>query len=554
MAKGIAAAILVGWALAASAPADELDELVKAGKPPARFADYTPDFRAEKLTYRWWDYPKLPDGTRGPLKRCSGQKLALLDGKRIIGYMATYRGAWREIVMHTMSPAIDPGVDPDDWDLHYMRNFGDCLPMIVAGYGEDAAADKQVTKVEGGGRTLTFLRDYAWTADADHPGRDERALSAVTLRVHPQLGYVLEQRVEWRAKLLPLHGRKDETPKPIEALPGGMFFGYGVVSPWPDSHAYRQAFFTPGKTYRQGRDGKQPFADVKYCMYWGNGLSVEAVRHGYHPVVRPGGMVGYMDGREGWGVALTAVESDRDLRYAVCPAWAEFHTAGPYVPQTPDKDGLFRLTYTRRMVGLPPEVQDHIRNSAQVLFADHRALMIRLDGEDFEDQPLSYANPYRGMRFVGRFVQVTDERARSGKKSIVMAALKPADMARVWDRLYNEHPQARFDLSTTYRLECWAFVEGDETEAFVIAHRDGPKDGSVYLKPESVGRSRTGSARSGEGWKKLSLEFTTNARGGVLFLGFAALGPGRAFFDDFSLRRVAPPKGAPAPAGPPAAE
>lgn len=533
----LAATVLLSPAMPTGA-ADELGELLKTVKPPARFADYRPDFRAERLTYRWWDYQKRPDGTPGPLKRYSGEKLAILDGKRIIGYVGTYRGAWREIVMHTMSPAIDPEIAPDDWDLHYMRNFGDCLPMIVTGYGRDADAARKVTKVTGRGRTLTFRREHTWTPDPEHPGRDERALSTATLRVHPQLGYVLEQRVKWRGRKLPRRARKGEAPKPVKALPGGMFFGYGVVNPWPDFPAYKQAFFTPGQTYRQGRDGSRPFADVKYCMYWGNGLSVEAIRHGYHPVVRPGGVVGYLDGREGWGVALTAVESDRDLRYAVCPAWAEFHTAGPYVPREPDEDGYFRVAYTRRMVGLPPEVQDRIRENAEVLFEDRRALMIRLDGEDFEDQPLSYANPYRGMRFVGRFVEVTAERAHSGRKSITMAGRKPTDMGRVWRRLYNEHPQARFHLKATYRLECWAYVEGEDTEAFVIAHRDGPEDGSAYLKPDSVGRSRTGSARSGEGWKKLTLEFTTNARGGVLFLGFAALGPGRAFFDDFSLRRV----------------
>ena len=40
-------------------------------------------------------------------------------------------------------------------------------------------------------------------------------------------------------------------------------------------------------------------------------------------------------------------------------------------------------------------------------------------------------------------------------------------------------------------------------------------------------------------WKRITLEFTTNARGGVLFLGFVPAGPGRAFFDDFRLAKVA---------------
>ncbi len=515
----------------AGGDSDEVDRLLGTVRPPPRFAKHNPALSAREVTYRWWDYNEK----KTEIVRHTGKKLAIFDGDRLIGYLATFRGTWREIVMHTMNPATDPGIDPDDWDPHYMRNFGDCMPLIVTGYGEDTTAVRKDTRVEGGGSHLTFIRNHYWTPDGKGNGAEASALSTTTLSVHPQLGYVLKQHVTWKTDQLPLNTK---SKKLITGLPGGMLFGYGVVNPWPNSGAYAQAFFTPGATYRQKRDGTRPFAGVEYCMYWNNGLSVEAVRHGWHPVVRPSGLVGYLEGRDGWGVGLTAVGGERDLRYAVCPAWAEFHTRGPFVPENPDKDGFWRVTYTRRMVGFPPEIQDHIRKKARVLFEDRRALMIRLDGEDFEDQPLSFANPYRGMRFVRRFVTLTEERAHSGTKSIVAEGVKPEDMGRIWQRLYNEHPQARFDLRTRYRLECRVFVEGDDTEGFVIAHRAGLPDGSIYLTPESIGRYRTDSARSGEGWKKVSLEFTTNPRGGVLFLGFVALGTGRAFFDDFSLVKV----------------
>ena len=189
------------------------------------------------------------------------------------------------------------------------------------------------------------------------------------------------------------------------------------------------------------------------------------------------------------------------------------------------------------MAGLPPEIQEHIRKNATVLFQDRKCLAIRLE-EDFEDQPLSYATPYRTLRFVGRGVSLTSERAHSGKQAIVTKGIKPEDLSKV--DLHEEHPPVCFDPNRRYRLECWIFVEGEDTEAFVIGASELEiKDKTVFAKEDTIGKTRTASVKKPGEWQKVSYEFTAPAYGGLLSLNFVALGPGKAYFDDFKIVKLA---------------
>lgn len=86
-----------------------------------------------------------------------------------------------------------------------------------------------------------------------------------------------------------------------------------------------------------------------------------------------------------------------------------------------------------------------------------------------------------------------------------------------------------------YRLSCWVKVAGADTQALVAHHRSGilQSEGS---KP--VGRYRTESVLAGE-WQKVAYDFTADPHGEPISLGFVCLGPGKAWFDDFSLREMA---------------
>jgi hypothetical protein len=133
---------------------------------------------------------------------------------------------------------------------------------------------------------------------------------------------------------------------------------------------------------------------------------------------------------------------------------------------------------------------------------------------------------------------VTTQRAHSGKKSIVTKGIKPEDLRKV--NLHEEHPCACFDPNRKYHLECWVYVEGEDTEAFVIgANELEIKDATLFAREETVGKSRTPSVKKPGEWQRVEFDFVAPPYGGILALNFVALGPGKAYFDDFRIHKVA---------------
>ena len=535
----LAASVLLGGAAALPArAADDLDRLLKEVNPPARFKDYQGRFSVRKVQFKWTAFRRAT----GRTVEISDEKQTLFDGDRMIGYIYDRNPVFAQLRLFSMHPGHVAKIDPSDWAdatdfRNYARDYGEAI-MFGSVY------DETRTEVRGGGATITFVR-----TDVGRPGgrakRDVREVNTIVLSVHPQLGYCLTRTRQWRCKPLPV----DHHGKPITRIGVGDLWGWAVVNPWPGegrglqsrysgigASTYAQGFFSHARSYRAGRRDRPWAPDKPFTVYWTNGPTVEGIRHGWHPIVRSGGLVGYLGGREGWGVAMSVV-GPSDVGAAVCPAWGEFHAGGADLPAEPDDDGYSSLTFTHRLAGLPPEIQQHVRDHAAVLFADARCLAIRLDGEDFEDQPLPFAAPHRGLRFVGRGVTLTTERAHSGKQAIVTRGIKPQDLPKV--NLHEEHPPACLDPNHKYRLECWVWVDGEDTEAFVIgANELEIQDAMMFLRPETIGKCRTPSVKTPGEWRKVSLELTAPAWGGLLALNFVALGPGKAYFDDLRVWKV----------------
>jgi hypothetical protein len=108
--------------------------------------------------------------------------------------------------------------------------------------------------------------------------------------------------------------------------------------------------------------------------------------------------------------------------------------------------------------------------------------------------------------------------------------------------LHEEHPPVCFDPNRAYCLECWVYVEGEGTEAFVIgANELEIQDATMFAREETIGKCRTPSVETIGEWRKVTLTFMAPPHGGLLALNFVALGPGRAFFDDFRIARVEEP-------------
>ena len=504
---------------------DEIDELLKEVRPPARFKKYRPQFSVKKVPFKWTVFRKKT----GQTLKVSDEKQVIFDGDRMIGYFYDRNPVFANIRLFSMHPEHVMKIDPLDWaDATDFRNYAqDYGESIIFGH----VYDETKTEIRGGGETITFVRTDIGKPDG-RMKRDVREVNTVTLSVHPQLGYCLTRTKEWQCKPLP----KTRHGKPITRIGVGDLWGWGVINPWPGEGTYTQGFFSPGTSYTKGRGQRKWPSERRYALYSMNGPTVEAIRHGWHPKVRHNGLVGYLGDRMDWGVAMSVI-GPSDVGAAVCPAWGEFHAAGADLSSEPDADGYWRLSVAHRVVGLPPEIQDHIRKNSGYLFENNKCLAIRLDGEDFEDQPLPFSTRFRTVRFVGRGVEVSTERVRSGKKSIVAKGRKPEELRQL--HLHQEHPPVCFDPNRKYHLECWIYIEGDNTEAFVIgANELEVKDHMMFMDKKTIGRSRTASVKTPGKWQKVTLDFTARPYGGLLALGFAAIGPGKAYFDDFRIFKV----------------
>jgi hypothetical protein len=507
---------------------DELDRLLKAVQPPDAFKDHPVNLRVDKIRFTWWNY-KRNDENQKELRQESGGKETILDGDRVIGLSTP-----ESIHLFSFKPGTQPLVNPEKYDFTFTGSGGDNLPM--GPFFPPETCDESTRTVRGGGTSITFHTAQRFKPDGKGAGLDAEWTKTATLSVHPKLGYLIEFRMDYRSNR-PYKG--DGGPNDIKM---GLFFGTGVVNAWPGQATHDMTFFTPARDYH----GSWP-AEPRYATFWINGITINKVRQFGHPKLLPDSLHGYLGGRENWGVGLTTPDAAASIASATCPAWAEFHNHSQPLPQTPDKDGFYRLTYRVRMAGLPPEIQDHIRKHSTLLFRDTRGVLIRTGVlEDFEEQPLAQDKPARGQRYEGRGV-LTKEKARSGKQSLLVQG-RNADVAA--NQIpYNEHPQVRFLPETRYRAECWICVEGEETEAFVKVRGQVKPEKNAYLLPHNIGVLRTDSARSGDGWKIVGLEFDPGYWGGVLALEFECVGPGKAYFDDFKIAAVAE-WDKPAPAAP----
>jgi hypothetical protein len=545
--------------LAGAREPDELDVLLREVNPPARFKDLRPNFSVRRTVFRWIKFERSTGTTSNVVQEMS----AIYDGDRMIGYLQPFGSGLRSDVrkdqiaavrLFSMHPGHRARVDPENWSCAaefktYGQDVGEALEL--ADYGE--VFDETCTVVRGGGETITFVRTDLYKADGVVTGRVGRCVHTAVLRTDAQLGYVVDHSMDWRCNRLPMRSDRNTGSRQPQDFGGGSFWGWGAVNPWPGEGTYRQTFFTAGATETLRQSGeKATTVPARYGVFWNNGPSVEGIRSCSRGLwLRRQGLVGYLGGLfDDWGAATTTV-SPEDCRLGVCPAWLHIGTGRVRHPSEPDKDGFYRVSFRRRMTGLPPEIQNVIRAQSKTLFEDRKCLAIRLDGEDFEDQPLPFAAAHRGVHFAdynypnnSRNVKLSEDRAHSGRRSIVAAGMTEAQLRGV--NIHCEHPPICLEPNRRYRLECWILVEGKGTEAFCIAGDDIGKinrgaehtAAADFAGKDGIGKVRTASVTANGDWRRVEMEFRAPAYGGNLALGFVALGPGKAYFDDFKIVKL----------------
>ncbi|MGD0896647.1 MAG: hypothetical protein ABR915_02350 [Thermoguttaceae bacterium] len=539
-----------------AACADEIDKLVGEVKPSARFKDYQPKFSIKTVELRAGVQSKRMCG--GQLRKLHpdmpvvvteiSKAHLLMDGDRYVGQVGRGGFYW---FISSPSQNINDLLEFDNWKSE--PPFGVSLPLgpmvknPFKGFSDDAKkaiidGDKVSypdgpsfePKIENG------VVSFAWTdhfPDDDptegfsQPQKDvhkvgkfaAKAEHQVTIRVDPVLGYVVADDVKYETNF-----RRPIDPA-IE-VEYGSFFPFGNTIPLPkyqNKSSYAWQFYTPAP--EKDKCSGHPFG-----VWRANGVSVDMVRHTSHCFVKGDGLVGFIKNPAGWGLALTKTENPQDHKVSVCPAYGEFYTHGP-LPKEPDEDGFYRTRITRRSSGLPPEICDYILKNGKNRFRDEaRTLQIRLTGEDFEDQPLSWNTPANGIVYdnSGMPAKLTDKVAHSGKKSLQVKGV-------LWEKVMTsfttkEKPPARFQPKARYRVECWIKVEGADTEAFVSLHMIGQT-----RDPQAINRWRTESVTAGD-WKKVSYGVTMPPDGLAIILGFCCAGGGTAWFDDFKIEELGP--------------
>ena len=546
-----------------------IDELVGAVNPPARFKKHRPDFRIQPVTFRYWSSKNDLELAR--MKRADREKLPgccyfldtrhmLMDGDRYVGTISA-----RGIKLFITNPDEDANsvVAPGNWIGgmgHWHQQFGVDFP-----WGPDPRPVQDQARPASlsviGGDTIRMYRCLPrdvktdgksvvlrWQVERTEDLAAAQAEHRVEIRVDPVLGYVVEHTVEYEIN----EPTRDRNGRPVFRVDYGSLFPWGHTSPWPRfwKSTFDWSFYTPAM--KDGAAGK-PFA-----MYRNNGASIHGIRARRpqrHLWVAGNGLQGYLGNNSGWGLALTRTDSAIPIHAAVCPAYGEYYVSGP-LPVHPDKDGFHRVRTTRRVTGLPPEICRHIMSNANSVFGrNDRALQIRLDGEGFEGQPLPLTTPHRGIRYHWPALpgRLTTEHARSGKQSL---AVKGFPRKHLTDGRFPSTPSAEAPPASIhharYKLECWVKVVGEDTEAFIATYGPGfstrekvgnpwhvkrPREEPKEVNP--TGRWRTPSVGPGD-WSKITMLFEGPRWGRRLVLGFAAIGPGTAYFDDFSIKYLGP--------------
>jgi hypothetical protein len=535
-------------AAAGARAGDEIGELVKEVNPPARFRDYKPDFALAQHSFGTWIIHDKKSPKYAHNKRAV---TVITDRGRFVGQ---HQERCDLYLFYHAHPGFD--VRPlYDWEnMHFSRQCGSSIglaPPKVSWKPMDYGADEEKTEFLGGGETIGWKTTWRWKPDGKAPGRTGEAIARSVLRVDPILGYVVDMELDWRVKPQPTTKPKAPPGTKPETLPDvpltevyNCLFSDGIANPWPDQATYAHFVYTPeeGAAYTGG---------AKYVIWANNGATIRRIKDGIgdwpkHCPARGNGFVGFLKNRHGWGLAETLTKGK--MKASICPDYGEWHHFDAY-DWKEEQDGFFRVHFTKRLVGLPPEIVEHIYKNAKDRSGAGGVIQIRLGRvEDFEDQPLPLSVPDHGIWYRPKAADtdqpmrsphwIVTDRAHSGKKSVKVQGLPEAEV-RSWvvDR---ECPPAKFKCGGAwYKLSCWIYVEGADTEAY--ANVKDQLNRENYLKYPGPGHGRTTPVTAGQDWVRVEDEFEARLDGGAVAIGFIVRGPGQAYFDDFELREIPAP-------------
>jgi len=543
-------ALMLALAGVTGQAADEVADLIKELKVPARYAGHRAQFSVEQREFTF-------EQMAGPEKQ---DFWVIKDGSRYVGLVPFNGFHGGTIYLLTHDPAQAPTelkMPMERW--HIDTAIGNSLRTDAMLPTKDwGKGDVSEWKAGDGGATLTLVRKFKGVASPDKWEDSKRkninidTTNTFVLRVDPVLGYVVD--ATWDTANSPAPSKHQY----CSLMPAGL------SDPWP---------------------GKEPGTRVVTCPisspgYIGHYENHAAIGMSGKPFgglgCRTGGFAAYLNEKTGWSPALSLLTGT--ATYGICNVHADLDYLVPWPADLPaDAEGMKRLKVQMRWGWLPPEITKHVWDKMELLFKDGRTLIIAVGTtEDFENEPSSLLSGKRGMAFSGggANIPVVEGDAHSGKKALQVRGL-------VWPNL----PQLVLKPNTKYRMSAWIKVlpateeqkaamkaawpkqveamrkthekkmarlkkEGKDAEVMEFKEpaytETGPAEGYITgnfyeWTPHSnqwVLEQATNKVKEGEGWKEAVLEFTTPKWGPFIDPRFVCSNGGTALVDDFLIAEV----------------
>jgi hypothetical protein len=504
-------------------PADEVDQILDRLKPPARFQNHRPEFSVEKRDFTF-------DYLDGPRER---PMFVVKDGKRHVALIPLAGGTIHLLAFDPAKAPAELVVPRTRWRIETSPGAKLRTDAFIPSRPDSEDASYEFTP---GGAALRLVRRFkgtasfdTWTHRSGGPIRLD-VTNTFVFRCDPVLGYVVEGTFDSRVA---------PAPKSFEYFSAAA---EDICNVWAGPDAPQRTVITP--TYREGFEG--------YAMNFPSIDWSDNDRAKFR--CRDGGFAAFLNRRTGWSPATTLVGAE--ARLVVCNAHGDLDFVAEWPDdERPGRDGLVRRVVRTRLLALPPEVTRHLWDTMSLRFADRSWVQMRVGRvEDFEDQPLPLTQPVFGLISTGGGPRLSEEHARSGRKSAVIEG-------RFWPNL----PQVPLEPGVRYRLEAWMKVvpwsadrraeeerkqrerfeklraQGRDAEPFTaLGAPEAYITGHLYVSTphanEWIVRQQTNAARpGGPEWQKVELEFTAPDWAPFINLVFVA-NACTAYMDDFCLK------------------
>ncbi|MCX5683628.1 MAG: hypothetical protein NT049_08090, partial [Planctomycetota bacterium] len=191
------------------------------------------------------------------------------------------------------------------------------------------------------------------------------------------------------------------------------------------------------------------------------------------------------------------------------------------LPAKPDAAGLYGVKARLRYATLPPEVVRLVMERMEVTdFRGGAAMPIkvgRTEGAEDEEALLKASLVYKEL-------PITDREFHSGKKSLMI----------VGGRQIRLVPSPPLEPGATYRLEAWVKVtgyRGGEARLAALPAKWVPKGAEAA-------QQLSASITPEEGWKQLSMTFTSGTGGSTPWLILSVSRAVTAYLDDVMISKI----------------